>query len=78
MREIELTCVGPAEVALGHAAEYGIPVRCYTHRGGGLVCLRVPSDYLADVERWYASSFGHPGDCVGYAVLAPARVGVVA
>lgn len=65
-RTVEVVCVGPAEYAVAIAALYGIPVLSYTHREGGLVSLKVPEKYLVDIERWYAASYGYPGDVVSY------------
>ena len=56
LQELELTCVGPVTSALLRAIEYGIRVRSWTLREGGLVALRCPTLYLRDAERWYRAS----------------------
>ncbi len=65
--ELEVTCIGPAGVAVAQAALYGVPVRAWTHREGGLVALYVPGEYENEVLRWYAAYDGTPGDAVGFA-----------
>ena len=56
MAELELTVVGPIEVAPNRALEYGIRVRSWTHRKAGLVSLFVAPQYYAEASRWYAAS----------------------
>lgn len=68
MRELEVTCVGPVDSVLGRARLYGVAVRCWTHRPGGLVVLRVPKEHEYEVLRWYAAREDLPGDVVSVVV----------
>jgi len=56
LQELELTVMGPVTSALLRALEYGIRVRSWTLREGGLVALRCPLDYRAAAERWHRAS----------------------
>jgi hypothetical protein len=65
-RRLEVTCRGPAEVALQRASEWGVKVKGYTHSYGGLVTLFADEEDVDLVERWYECYMDLPGDVVGY------------
>jgi hypothetical protein len=71
LQELELTCMGPVTVALLRALEYGIRVRSWTLREGGLVALRCSTAYRNEAERWYLASVDQrgPGALVSIATV---------